>query len=309
MNSEKIAVLLSSYNGEKYILQQVNSILHQKIDCDLRLLVRDDGSTDSTLNILNSVKDERLLVFPESNCGCNASFFRIIQKAYNLLPDFDYFALSDQDDVWDEDKLQIGVNAIRKSGGNESVLYGSASRAVTVDLKPIQRRRQVRRPVTFYNSIIQNFIAGHTQIMNRRLLEKISSVDPTDIYCYDSFIINVAILTGKVLYDEVPHVSYRQHGDNLLGTSNKSFFSWIKCRLERLRNDEVRKFAKQIEYINSFCEKFMTVDQKKEINLFLTSRNNLLERFRYLISKKVYRQERFDDLAFCLLYLCGAYNT
>lgn len=311
MRNKKVAILLSSFNGEKYIYEQVISILQQQLDCDLSLVVRDDGSTDSTIKILHEIreKDSRLVIIEGENCGGNGSFFELLKYARELPQEYEYFALSDQDDVWDLNKVQIGVDAIRKSGKTKPILYGSITRPVNEQLEVIPRKRKTLKPITFYNSIIQNFIAGHTQIMNRQLLNLVYEADASLLYGHDSFIVNVAVLAGDVIFDSQPHASYRQHNNNQLGTSNCSRLAWIKQRLHRIKKGDSRQYGTQIEYIREYCKELMTQEQYDEVTRFLEYRKNFFNRLRYIATKKVYRQERFDDLAFCLLYLFGGYNT
>ncbi|WP_276834352.1 glycosyltransferase, partial [Massilicoli timonensis] len=108
MKSKRILVLLSAYNGEKYISAQIESILYQKTEHQVDLLIRDDGSNDDTLNILQEYETkypDRIKVVEGENIGYNKSFFWLIQEANG----YDYYSLSDQDDVWLDNKLDIAV--------------------------------------------------------------------------------------------------------------------------------------------------------------------------------------------------------
>ena len=121
----EILVLMSTYNGEKYITEQIESIENQKLDIPLNILVRDDGSKDNTVNILNKLNEKykNIKVLQEENIGCNASFF----KLFKIAEGYKYYAISDQDDIWLEDKLQRGINKIRKENIFIPILYGSCS--------------------------------------------------------------------------------------------------------------------------------------------------------------------------------------
>lgn len=311
MKNEYIAVLLSAYNGEKYIRPQIDSILNQKIDLNLQLIVRDDGSSDRTAEIVKEMAktDNRIVLIEGKNCGVNSSFFELIKYASDLPKEYKYFSLADQDDVWDKDKLKVAIEVLRSYENNEPALYGSISRPVNENLEPIDHRSKKNKPITFYNSIIQNFVAGHTQVMNRALLMMVCKADATKLHGHDAFIVNVAVLGGNLYYDKTPHASYRQHSGNQLGTSNSSRVDWIVRRIKRIKKGDAFKYATQIEYISDYCNDLMTKEQREEISRFLRCRKNFLTRLGYIVTKKVYRQERFDDIAFCLLYLFGGYNT
>ena len=123
----RICVMLSSYNGEKYIKEQIDSILAQKIDGEMILLVRDDGSTDETKQILNEYRSKynNISWYTGDNLKAAKSFWDLVNSA----PDADYYAFCDQDDVWYPDKLVRAINALEK----EAIPALYASNVVVVD--------------------------------------------------------------------------------------------------------------------------------------------------------------------------------
>ena len=108
-----VAVLLSSYNGETFIRDQIESILHQVGDFSLHLIIRDDGSIDCTKNIIETIAKENsnISIYEGKNIGVNASFYELIKIA----PKVDYYAISDQDDIWLPEKLQIAISALEEN--------------------------------------------------------------------------------------------------------------------------------------------------------------------------------------------------
>ena len=112
---ERVIVLMSTYNGEKYLRNQIESLLRQ-VDVEIEILVRDDGSKDGTLGILEEYKNSReysgkLSYYVGPNVGPAKSFLDLIKHA----PEAEYYALCDQDDTWLPDKLKIAVEAIVKA--------------------------------------------------------------------------------------------------------------------------------------------------------------------------------------------------
>lgn len=307
---EKIAILLSSYNGQKYIKSQVESILRQKVDCDFTLFIRDDGSSDNTISILEQMaeQDHRIVLQKCTNCGLNESFFRLMRFAATLPPEYRYFSFSDQDDIWDEDKLQIGINVLREAPLDLPALYGSADRTVDADLNPI-RTHYTKKPLQFYNGIIQNYVPGHNQIMNRPLLLSVCNADASKMYLYDSFIVAMSLLIGKLYYDQTGHASYRQHEGNQLGSSSINFFKWLVLRFNKIMQGDLKQIGKQIEYFYVFSQDMMSDEQKKELSSFLNSQTSFYKRSKYLMKRRIHRQGWFDDLAFSILYLLGKYNV
>ena len=308
---KKIAVLLASYNGERYILQQIESILNQDVENPIHLFIRDDGSTDNTVSIIKEVakREGRITLVESENIGGVASFFALLKMAHDLPDEYEYFSLSDQDDVWDLDKLRIAVELLDAIDPQIPTLYGSSTRPVNQDLEPIEYKKKGFKPFDFYNTIIQIKIPGHTHVMNRSLLNIVYNADPSRIYGHDAFIVNAANICGKLIFDDGAHVSYRQHSGNQLGSSKNGRIKWIENRIGRVKKGGGIQYARQIEYIVSCFGEHLTNEQRKEINSFLESRQSVWKRIKYITRTKLYRQDGFDTLAFKAMYLCGGYNT
>lgn len=307
-----VAVLLSSFNGENFIKEQIDSILSQTIDGrNLHLFIRDDGSTDSTLNILNNIAscDTRVSVFSGNNIGYVKSFFYLLKMIKSKVGVFEYISLADQDDVWDEDKLQVAIDILESERNDNPKLYQSTSRVVSKCLEFRKTTQRKRREINFYNTIIQTFAAGHTYVFNSALLKLIDdNLDYSNIYAHDSYLNNLAVLSGEIYFDNNPHVNYRQHNKNLLGNEEYGLFSWIALKIQRLRDGDNIKYAKQILYISKSLVRFQNQEQIYEIDKFFGNQKNIVKRIRYAFSTKLYRQGRLEDFAFKFLYICGGFN-
>ena len=166
------------------------------------------------------------------------------------------------------------------------------------------------KPITFYNSIIQTISAGHTYVFNNRLMNEIrKDIDCTRIYVHDSFIHNIAVFKGKVLFDRTPHNDYRQHGNNVLGASQrKGIFNLIKMRIKRIKRGDNKKYAKQIFYYLDYFGDDLDPAIRDTIEEFFRCQRNFFTRLCYIFKTKLYRQTRFETLSFKLLYLFGGYN-
>ena len=268
MENKKVLVLLSSYNGEKYIDAQIKSILNQKTNHTVNLLIRDDGSSDNTIAIINKYIQEypnRIELIKGENIGYIKSFFELIKVADN----YDYYALSDQDDVWLENKIDVGIQYLMKEDNSIPLLYGSTSYLVGDDLKPYGKTQEQLKEITFYNTIIQNFFPGHNQIMNQKLLDELKKeIDYSKIYVHDSWITNVAMLCGKLIFNNDSFTYYRQHQENEIGFG-KGTLGWIKERLKRIKKSDNKKYANQINYFFHIYKEKMSSNQYKEINKFI----------------------------------------
>ena len=161
---DKVQVLLSTYNGEKYIKEQIESILNQK-EVEIALLIRDDGSTDKTIQILEelAMNNENITVYKDENLGPARSFMDLIEKS----DEYDYYAFSDQDDVWKPKKLISAINKL-KEYNNTPALYMSALEIVDTNLKYIETKK-VEGNFTLEGEIIKNFATGCTQVFNKNL--------------------------------------------------------------------------------------------------------------------------------------------
>lgn len=307
MSSKKrILVMMSTYNGEKHLREQIDSILKQKTDYTIHLRIRDDGSKDNTCEIIEeyiSNYPDQVELIKGENIGYNASFFSLIQAAYG----FDYYSLSDQDDVWLPDKLQVACDAIDKENNDIPLLYASTSYLVHDDLKPYGTTRKKQRPFFMYNTIIQNICPGHTQVMNDSLLSILKKeIDTSRIYVYDSWITNIANLYGTVVFDNEPHAYYRQYDGNQLGSGVGKIGQLIVSG-KRTGSGDGKKYKEQIKY---FVEINQEVLKKggvyKELEQFVNA-ERLLQRIKYISRSKLYRQNCLETYAFFLAVIMGKY--
>lgn len=225
----RVTVIMSTYNGEKYIREQIESILNQK-HCDIKLYIRDDGSKDKTVNIIQEyTNDGKILLVQGENVGAKDSFMKAIQEA----PEAEYYALADQDDLWDEKKIFSAVRKIKEHEDVEKpVLYHSALNLADKDGK-------VYAKVGTYNNI--GFLNGETRavtgctvVFNYKLMELLKLYFPKTYPMHDAWIHNLCLaVNGKVVYDENSYIKYRQHDNNVVGGS-KGLMGSIKRRLRYL---------------------------------------------------------------------------
>lgn len=303
---DEMLVLMSTYNGQKYIIDQIESIEKQKVDVPLSILVRDDGSTDDTINILKKLnkKYKNIKILQEENIGCNASFF----KLFSIADGYKYYAISDQDDIWLSDKLQRGIDEIKKNDNNIPLLYGSCSYLMDNENNILGTTQKQLRNITLNNTIIQNIIPGHSAIINDSLLQLLKTkIDCDKIYVYDFWITNVAMVFGKVIFDNVPSTKYRIHNSNTVGYG-KNKFSWIKERIRRFKKGAGKNIADQINYFYSLYSENIPLDYKCEIKKFIDNNGIFFKRLKYIFSTKLYRQKKSETILFKFAYLMKKYQ-
>ncbi|RCH41563.1 glycosyltransferase [Blautia obeum] len=214
----KVAVLLSTYNGEKFLREQINSILNQVGNFKLDLYVRDDGSDDGTINILKEYENEnKLKWYTGINLKPAKSFIDLLSKC----GEYDYYAFADQDDYWHQDKIQRGIHKLCQQEG--PALYCSNAVLVGKDLKSLGRNVYKTQPRTDFETIIcAGGLLGCTMIFNDELARIIkASKNHGKMVLHDFYIAAVCVsIGGNIIYDSDATMKYRQHGENVVGVSH-----------------------------------------------------------------------------------------
>ena len=213
---------MSTYNGEKYIREQLDSILNQK-EVEIFLYIRDDGSKDNTIHILEEYSEKYSNVqwySGSKNLGSCGSFFELMSQKREGI---DYYSLSDQDDIWDEDKLISAIRFIKSNAPKDKpVLYYSNLRIVDQNNNYIRNSHsKPMLPGNKYSYLADVFVTGCTAVYNQELASIISEVQPKEFSMHDTWLYVVASMFGVTLYDFTPHMNYRQHGNNVVGTRKK----------------------------------------------------------------------------------------
>lgn len=227
---QKITILLSTYNGGKYLAEQLNSII---VQCYQRweLFIRDDGSTDDTVSIIQQYckKDSRLKLIEDDlgNIGPKKSFSKLMCDA--LCADACYFAFCDQDDVWVSNKLEVMLDVLLKQEEKEGlikpVLVYSDLKCVDQNLKMLVpsfvRKKGLLEKNSLKDLLFQNAVTGCATLFNRQLLE-IASPVPEAMTYHDWWLALVCSWAGEVIYYDQPLLLYRRHDGNVTGQSVKN---------------------------------------------------------------------------------------
>ena len=247
----KVLVLMSTYNGENFLHEQLDSILAQK-DVSLEILVRDDGSTDTTHVILDEYKDKGLLTwYSGKNLGPGRSFFDLCQNA----TESEYYAFADQDDYWMPDKLVSAVQRLEVlNNDTKPAMYCSSFIATDEKLKPLKtQNNHAYGRITLGHAMMENIAPGCTCVFNLMAIKALRrfNMDSVDIHDWVLFRIVVA-LGGNVIYDSMPHILYRQHKNNNIGSDPHS----IKTSL-------IRRWQNKKMYSN--CAKVLVTIYKMEL--------------------------------------------
>ena len=291
-----ILVLLSTYNGEAYIKEQLDSLFSQK-DVEVSVLVRDDGSSDGTHQILDSFKDRFSLEwYKGEHFGVQKSYMELMEMAASK--DFDYFAFCDQDDVWDEDKLSVGLRRVRRCeerwGLDVPILYYSGQHLVDKNLNLIEEHI-LKRHRTNYARFLVNDAAGCTEVFNRRLLDIAVQYEPGYMLTVDTWILKICLAVGgKMIVDPEAHLSYRQHGNNTVGVKRD-----IISKIRKSKNYiSVQHVSRQMAELRTGYSD-MIVDEYMEI---INDVSMYKKSFRKKLSLLGIRKFYLDDLGLQIVY-------
>lgn len=228
----KVAILLCTYQGQRYLAEQLISFEAQS-HSSWEVWASDDGSKDDTHMILETYQrkwpEGRLFVRSGPAEGFAANFLSLTCKD---IIGADFYAYSDQDDIWEADKLERAVRWLQTQPADTPALYCSRTRLVDADNNEIGVSPLFLKPPSFANALMQNIGGGNTMVFNnaaRELLREAgggSSVITHDWWAY----IVVSGCGGNVFYDSEPTLRYRQHSDNVIGTNS----NWAS-RFKRIR--------------------------------------------------------------------------
>ncbi len=264
MGLDRIAVLMSTYNGASYIREQLDSILAQK-DVEVTLYVRDDGSSDQTVEIVKEymTKAEVHLIVDGENLRPGASFMRLLHYVVKKQPAFEYYAFADQDDIWLEDKLHAAIEMLKTT--NKPAIYAS-NQYIFRDGKNEGLRFTETPDLSLMGHININELYGCTMAMNRELAEAAANVkcppkEYLDLRCHDSWVFLIACVIGKVFYDKNSYILYRIHSSNSVGIKKLSIIG----RLKRMLKGTVKRIRSQAAKMLVEAFPQMTVPEKENL--------------------------------------------
>ncbi len=301
-----IAILLCTYNGAQFLPLQLGSYEAQDF-ADWRLFVSDDGSTDGTLALLRAFQDkhgaERVSIRRGPCQGFVANFLSLIcDPAIKN----DYYALSDQDDVWEPDKLSRARQCLSNAPADEPVIYCSRTRLINEQGGAIRLSTYYRKTPHFRNALVQSLASGNTMVFNEKmrwLLMQAGADVKVPSHDWWLYLANAAV-GGKIFYDSHPTVAYRMHGRNVIGSNDSAMAKVLRARL--LWQGRFKSWADMNVAALERIENLMTDESRKTFELFRRSRKSrLVPRVGGLIRSGVYRQSLLGDLGLLAAAIVG----
>lgn len=250
--ASKVCVLMSTYNGQTYLKEQIDTIFGQTFSGKITLLIRDDGSQDDTAAIIEAYpqrpnREIRLLKTP--NVGAQRSFLELIRVA----EDADFYFFADQDDVWDKEKIENAVVAMTDS--TTPVAYCSNYRLTDMDLKVYKKKALAKKPdFTPLRILFYNKIPGCVMGFNRCLMTLLKKMNLSNVMMHDSMVLAFAAACGTILFDNEARISHRIHLNNVVGDGHKKIVlhKWIPEKLKLL-------FGKEDYDMSALAEQYLLV--------------------------------------------------
>lgn len=271
-NQSQVAILMSTYNGEKYLQEQIKSIQAQT-NHSWHLYIRDDGSSDNTVQLLSKIadEDERITFVNEDsqqNVGVIHSFMTLLRQTSAR-----YYMFSDQDDYWLPDKVDRAIKTVSNyDNQNIPVCYHTELQEVDAALKPIGLMKNGRVWSDSLHFLFGNCVTGCTMLINQSLKDKLilSQLDENKIMMHDWWFALVASVFGKVIYDPKPSIKYRQHSDNVVGGADSQSVKSLIKRSQNLRQELIafQHMVTMIAEFKSLYEKILDGDLKKYVDCY-----------------------------------------
>ncbi|HCR3325259.1 glycosyltransferase family 2 protein [Citrobacter freundii] len=274
----KVAILLSTYNGGRFLAEQLNSLVSQSFE-DFKVYIRDDGSSDNTKEIIERfcLQDKRIFqVESDYNIGCAASFLTLVKSIQA-----DVYMFCDQDDIWLPNKVQRVVDYFLRINMEIPTLYHCDLQVVDENLELIHKSFLKHQKMSAINSMtrsnlfIQNFVVGCSSAINlslaKMVLKSITDQDFQRVAMHDWWFAVTARLFGQIYYDNVQTILYRQHSNNVLGAKSSNIFRFIALGINGQGLNRVLSFRRKVSDQNKLLlrvyDSELNFAQRRNINL------------------------------------------
>ncbi len=251
-----VNVLLSAYNGSDYIQEQLNSLYGQE-KVRINLFVRDDGSKDNTIDLIQQYGDKfnSLYIYRGKNIGATKSYYCLAKKVLSEKVPCDYYAFCDQDDIWKENKLINGIKVLSKLNGTKPLLY--YSNLIVADQNGKEKGLLIDKnciSISKDNGLASIAAYGCTCIFNELALQKFCRIRNSSEYIYhDNWMYAVCTFMGNAYYDDNSYILYRQTGKNVSGEKKQGISLWVQRAKKMANLSEDRNIYKSIASELLFC--------------------------------------------------------
>lgn len=288
---------MSTYNGEKYIEEQISSILNQDYP-NIDILIRDDGSTDGTVSILKQIQNKNIMVLFGKNLGYKNSFFSLMESVPS---GYDYYAFSDQDDYWLPQKISQGIIALQNLSESKPVMYCSRLTLTDSNLHILGPSTKLPFNSDYRRSFFSNIATGCTMIFNEKT-RILALIGKEFARGHDSWIYMVVSYLGEIFVDNRSFIYYRQHGHNTLGMNNNPWDRTIR-KIRSLLNG-ASKFGKTPILAKGFFDSYglhLSHKQRRFVEMVANYRSSIEQTLLLAFSNNLKTNTAIDTIALRLL--------
>ncbi|MCT4390801.1 glycosyltransferase [Leuconostoc falkenbergense] len=296
MHNKPVAVLMSTYNGEAYLFEQINSILNQTYQ-NIHLFIRDDGSTDNTVSIIQKFIGNPKISFIQGgdNLGYKNSFLMLLKTVVDLKKNYQYFAFSDQDDIWLKDKILVSIKELEKDDFKYCI-YFSGLTFVDSKLNKLKIKDDSNVRTTFPAEMVRHSISGATSVFSRDLAEL--AVKYTEVEKlpggHDEFIFRLnAAIGGHFFADNKNYIKFRRHADNA-STATKGLLFKIVHEF----NKEDSSVVITAQFLRTYYKNKLTASTLHEIEMLLNYNRDFKSKWLLLKNKKFRRENSLMNIIF-----------
>ncbi|MBC3775845.1 glycosyltransferase family 2 protein [Pseudomonas sp. SWRI99] len=296
-----VAILLCTFNGARFLAEQIDSILMQT-HTNWVIHASDDGSCDSTVKLLEayqkSVGPDRLRLYQGPQLGFAQNFISLIK---NNSIEADYFAFSDQDDIWHPTKLEKGLKKLQKIDHSNPALYCTRVRLIDTEQRCVGFSPLRKNTPSFENALVQSLAGANTMLINQSARTLMAAIpDNTPVVAHDwlAYLL-VTASAGQVIYDSTPSLDYRQHEGNLIG--NRTGLSANFHRIKRFVTGDFSIWNDMNSEILDSMLGYMPTQNHTLFSDFKALRTaGLVKRTRLFFKVGLYRQGPLENLLLIL---------
>lgn len=299
---KKVIVLLSTYNGEKYVEAQIESILNQTYP-NIEIYIRDDGSKDHTKDVLKKYEtNERVHIEYGENVGFIKNFFWLVKNSGEA----EYYAYADQDDVWFPKKIEMAMEKLEEEKtGDIPMLYFSNYDFYDGDLNFIAHNKVVQIKPSFQNALMDCMPLGFNTVFNKKTYEMMRANIPECSCGHDWWTYMVCAGMGKVVYDKRPTVKYRRHNNNV-SAGGMSFLKFQVWRFKKFfKNHYFSNIHEQLKEYERLYGSKLNEEDRKILSLFTRDGYHFVNAMKKAFHSGKYRQRTIDELMVRVLCIVG----
>lgn len=294
---------MCTYNGQKFLFEQLESIIKQNYN-NWSLWISDDGSTDNTIDIIYKIKKiyntKNINIINGPQKGFRSNFLSLTT---NQNIEADLYFWSDQDDIWLPDKITRTISLVEELNDDIPILYCGRT-IIFNNNNEIISYKYDNKKIIFKNALLECIPSGNTVAFNNNARILISLGNNLTPFSHDwwAYLV-VSGVGGKIIYDQVPTIKYRQHHNNLIG-ANKNIFGKLLTLSNLFKGNNYKIINENLNSLENIFEQ-LSLESKNTLQYFLKARKatNIFIRFINIVKSGVFRQKKIDNIIYFIALL------